>query len=97
MELLNWVGRYFTTGKNKAYQIAGNMGGGIVSIHLLDLPLNPAKYAWVEVSLKWLVTIVMAMITGLVTKMGADLWSEHLKPKIKFLNNGKKSEESKRA
>ena len=97
MELLDWVGRYFTQGRNKAYQVAGYMGGGIVSIHLLDVPLHPSKYAWVEVSLKWIITIVMAGITGLVTKMGADLWSEHLKPKIKIFRNGKTEDEQRRA
>ena len=97
MELLDWIDRYFTQGRNKAYQVAGYMGGGWVSIRLLDIPSHSPALAWVEISLKWIVTIVMAGITGLVTKMGADLWSEHLKPKIKIFRNGKTEDEQRRA
>lgn len=98
MELLNWVGRYFTQGRNKIYQVAGGMGGGLVSIHFLDIHTPAGIIAGVELAIKWLITIVAAYLTGLVTKSGADTWSEYIKPKIKFLNNGKgESERQKRA
>jgi len=93
MELLDWVGRYFTEGRNKAYEVAGYMGGGLVSVHLLDIHAHDRVIIGMEIALKWTVTLVMAAITGLVTKMGADLWSDHLKPRLKIFRNGKKNEQ----
>jgi hypothetical protein len=98
MELLDWVGRYFTEGQNKAYEVAGYMGGGLVSINLLNITPAHGTVLGLEIALKWVVTLVMACITGLVTKMGADFWTDHLKNKIKIFRNGKNgSEQQKRA
>jgi hypothetical protein len=97
MELLDWVGRYFTEGKNKVYEVAGYMGGGIVSINLLNIHPASGVTLGMEIALKWVITLVMAGITGLVTKMGADLWSDHIKHKIKIFKNGRKKDEQRRA
>jgi len=97
MELFNRIAEGFTESRNSAYAVAGSMGGGLVSIHLLDIPASGGVADGVELALKWGMTLTMAGITGLVTKMGADTWTEHIKPKIKIFKNGKKSDEQKRA
>ncbi len=93
MGILDWVGRYFTEGRNKAYEVAGYMGGGFVSVHLLNISTTNGFIDGLELALKWGITLTMAAITGLVTKMGADMWSDHIKPKIKIFRNGKEDKQ----
>jgi len=97
METANGIRDAFTEGQNKVYAIAGSMGGGLVSVHLLDIPVNPGLHDGMELILKWFITILMACLTGLVTKMGADLWTIKIKPKLKMFNDESDSDKQRRA
>ena len=97
METINGILRHFSQSQNKAYAIAGSMGGGLVSVHLLDIPVNPGLHDGLELVLKWVITILMACLTGLVTKMGADLWTIKIKPKLKIFEDEKSTDNQRRA
>jgi hypothetical protein len=90
--------KYLTQKDNKGYALGGMVCGGFYSAGLLGTFKDFWAFISLAVLLKGFLGLVYVGMSGMVTKMGAELWSEKIKPKIKFLNNGKrKSEGQKRA
>ena len=91
MEIINRFSEYFAQERNKTYTWAGALGGGFFSAHLLSDTTGIWTFVNAESIVKASIGIVIAGMTGLATKMGADLWSIKIKPKI--FKNGKQQKE----
>jgi hypothetical protein len=87
-----------TSKENKGYAVGGMVCGGFYGAGLLSTFKDFWAVFSIAVILKGVMGLVYVGLSGMVTKMGAELWSDKIKPKIKFLNNGKdRSNTQKRA
>ena len=85
------IWEYFSEKKDQAYNIAGIMGSGIFSYHLLVSSANA------ELVIKYMIGLVMAGLGGMVTKAGATFWDDILKHKVNKIFKNDKRDEEKRA
>lgn len=99
-----WLSNYLfaayktlTEGKNKGYAFGGMVCGGFYGAGVLSSFKDFAAFFSIAIILKGIMGLVYVGMSGMVTKMGAELWSDKIKPKIKFFNNGKNNDDKKRA